>query len=139
MKKLLKNSTMALVLFSFFAASCEKEIPAAPPAPVVMVMEATTSFTPGGTTTPKVVKGDVEEGERGVVYTIQPKLNVCNCAGTWSYTMAPVNNNQHSSRMDIRNGAVSFSAAVSGTYIFTITYKCPDGSSVSVTVTITIK
>ena len=79
MKKLVKISTLALVLLGFFAASCEKENPA-PPAPAPMVMETSTSFTPSGATTPKVVKGDIEDGERGVVYTILPKLNVCNCA-----------------------------------------------------------
>lgn len=141
MKKLLKISTVALILFSFIATSCEKEnaVPPPPPVVVVMTMETTTSFTAPGATKPTVVKGDIEEGVRGVVYTIVPKLNVCNCAGTWSYTMAPVNNPAYFHKMDIRNGAVSFTAAISGTYVFTITYKCPDGSSVSTTATITIK
>ena len=142
MKKLLKASTVALILFGFVATSCEKENPAGPapaPAPVPMTMEATTSFTAPGATKPTVVKGDIEEGVRGVVYTIVPKLNVCNCAGTWSYTMAPVNNPAYFHKMDIRNGAVSFTAAISGTYVFTIVFKCPNGSSASTTVTITIK
>lgn len=140
MKKLCKLSTLALILFSIVATSCEKETPAAPaPAPAPMTMETTTTFTPAGTTTPKIVKGDIEEGERGVLYVIVPKINVCNCAGTWSYTMAPMNNPQYIHKMDVRNGAVSFSAAVSGTYKFTITFKCPNGSSVSTVVTITIK
>lgn len=142
MKKLLKASTIALVLFSVIATSCKKENPgaAAPaPAPVPMTMETATTFTTPGTTTPKTVKGDIEEGERGIVYTIQPKLNVCNCAGTWSYTMAPMNNSYYSHKMNPNNGAISFSAAVSGDYKFTITFKCPNGTSVSTTVTITIK
>lgn len=134
MKKLLTVSAIAFFLFS--STSCEKENPA-PPAS--MTMETSTTFTPPGSNTPKVVKGDIEEGVRGVVYVIMPKLNVCNCAGTWSYTMAPMNNPQFSHKMDPKNGAISFSAAVSGDYKFTITFKCPDGSSVSGTVTITIK
>ena len=138
MKKLFKNSTMAFVLLCFFAASCEKENPAPPP-PVVMVMETSTSFTPAGTTTPKVVKGDVEEGERGITYIIQPKLNVCNCIGTWSFTVAELNNNQYSGGIDKRNGAVRFMTMLSGTYKITIAYTCPDGSSVSTTVSITVK
>ena len=138
MKKLFKNSTMAFVLLSFFAASCEKEN-AVPPAPAVMVMEATTTFTPKGETKPKVVKGDVEEGERGITYIIQPKLNVCNCIGTWSFTVAELNNNQYSGGIDIRNGAVRFMTMLSGTYKITIAYTCPDGSSVSTTVSITVK
>ena len=142
MKKLLKASTIALILFSFIATSCEKENPgaAAPvPAPVPMTLETATTFTPPGTTTPKTVKGDIEEGERDVTYIIQPKLNVCNCAGTWSYTMAPMNNNYYGHKMNPNNGAITFSARVSGTYVFTITFKCPNGASVSTTVTITIK
>ena len=141
MKKLLKISTVALILFSFIATSCEKQNPVPPPplVVVVMVMETTTSFTAPGATKPTVVKGDIEEGVRGVTYTIVPKLNVCNCVGKWSFTIAELNNNQYSGGIDIRNGEVRFMSMLSGTYKITITYTCPNGSSVSTTATITIK
>ncbi len=138
MKKLFKNSTIVLVLLSFFATSCEKEIPA-PPAPAPMTMEASTTFTPSGATTPKVVKGDIEDGERAITYIIKPKLNVCNCTGIWSFTVAELNNNQYSGGIDKRNGEVRFMSMISGTYKITITFTCPDGSSASTTVNITVK
>lgn len=138
MKKLFTNSAMALILFSFAAVSCEKENPA-PPAAAPIVMETKTTWTPGGTTTPKTVKGDVEEGERGIVYMIEPKLSVCNCMGKWSHSVARLNNNVYTSRTDERNGAVYFSSLISGTYVITITFTCPDKSSVSTTVSITVK
>lgn len=136
MKKLLKYSAMAFILF--IAASCEKENPA-PPAPVPMVMEASTSFTAPGATKPTIVKGDIEEGVRGITYTIKPVLNVCNCAGIWTFKVAELNNNQYSGGVDKRNGEVRFMSMLSGTYKITITFTCPDGSSVSTTVSITVK
>jgi hypothetical protein len=142
MKKLLKASTIALILFSFVATSCEKENPAGPapaPAPVPMTMEATTSFTPKGSTKPKVTKGDVEEGEIDATYFIVPKLAACNCNGKWTYLVDKEKNAEAFSTQNIHNGTVTFIPHKWGTYKVTITYTCPGVAPISVTVSITAK
>ena len=137
MKKLLKISTVALVLLGFLATSCEKE-KAAPPAPAPMAMEATTNFTPKGETKSKGVKGNLD-GERGVAYYIVPKLTVCNCNGVWTYDIKAPKNTNYNKEHDKKTGTLGFMTMSGGTYTITLTYTCPDGSSVSVTVTITVK
>jgi hypothetical protein len=135
MKKLLTSSAMAFILF--VATSCEKENPA-PPAAAPMAMEATTSFTPKGETKPKVVKGDLD-GERGIAYYVVPKLTVCNCNGKWTYDIAAPNHVSYSKEQNKNTGTVGFMTMSGGIYKITITYTCPDGSSVSTMVTITVK
>lgn len=137
MKKLFSNSAIALVLFSFFAVSCDKVKPA-PPVPAPMAMEAATNFTPKGETKPKVVKGDLE-GERGLAYYIVPKLTVCKCIGVWTFDITAPKNTNFNKEQDKKTGTVGFITMSGGTYKITITYTCPDGSSVSATVTITVK
>jgi hypothetical protein len=138
MKKLFKISTLALALLSFISTSCDKETPAAAPVPVPMTLEATTTFTPTGETKPKVIKGDLE-GERGVAYYIMPKLNACNCNGTFTYDIAAPNNTNFSKDQNKTTGTVGFITMSGGTYKITITYTCPGGPAVSVTVSITVK
>jgi hypothetical protein len=141
MKKLLKASTIALILFSFIATSCEKENPgaAAPvPAPVPMTLEATTTFTPTGETKAKVVKGDLD-GERGIAYHIVPKIVACNCNGVWSYDITTPNHSSFSKDQDKTTGVVGFMTMSGGTYKIVITYTCPGAPAISVTVNITVK
>jgi hypothetical protein len=134
MKKLLKNSTIALVLFSFFALSCDKEVPV----PAGPSIETATTWTPKGSTKPTVVKGDVEEGEIDATYSIAPKLVACNCNGTWTYLIEKQKNTECGSTQN-KNGTVTFVPHTWGTYKITITYSCPGGSTTSVTVNITAK
>jgi hypothetical protein len=138
MKKLFNISTIAFVLASLFATSCKKDGPVAPAPPVPMPIEAATSFTPKGETKPKVVKGNLD-GERGVAYYIAPKLNACNCNGTWTYDIAAPNNTNFSKDQNKTTGTVGFITMSGGTYKITITYTCPGGPAVSVTVIITVK
>jgi hypothetical protein len=134
MKKLFNISTIALLLLSFMATSCNKETPAAAPA-----IEATTTWTPKGSTKPVDVKGDVEEGEIDAVYAIAPKLAACNCNGKWTYSVDKQKNTEAGSTQHIHNGTVTFVPHTWGTYKITITYTCPGGPAVSVTVSITVK
>jgi len=136
MKKLFKNSTVALVLLSFFTASCDKVAPVAPAAPAVT---ATTTWTPKGSTRPVVVNGDVEEGEIDATYLIAPKLAACNCNGKWTYSVDKDKNAEAGSTQNIHTGAVSFVPHKWGTYKVTITYTCPGSPGISVTVSITAK
>jgi hypothetical protein len=135
MKKLFTNSAMALIVFSFVATSCEKENPA-PPAGVA---QTKTTWTPAGTTNSKTTDGDVEEGERGTVYLIEPQLPICDCKGKWTHTVQRLNNNAYSSTIDPKTGAVHFSSQLSGTYKITILFSCPDGTAFAAIVSITIK
>jgi hypothetical protein len=142
MKKLFSISTIAFILLSIVATSCEKENPgaAAPvPAPVPMTLEATTTFTPKGSTKPIVTKGDVDEGEIDATYSIVPKLAACNCNGKWTYLIDKEKNTETFSIQNIHNGTVTFIPHKWGTYKVTITYTCPGGAAVSVTVSITAK
>jgi hypothetical protein len=138
MKKLFSISTIAVILLSFLVTSCDKETPVAPPVPAPMTMEATTTWTPNGETKPKVEKGDFE-GVRGMAYYIVPKLNVCNCNGTWTYDVEAPKNTAFNKDQNKTTGTVGFITMSYGTYKIIITYTCPNGSSVSKTVTITVK
>jgi hypothetical protein len=139
MKKLFNISTIALVLSGFMATSCDKETPAAAPVPAPPAIEATTTWAPKGSTKPVVVKGDVEEGEIDATYSIVPKLAACNCNGKWTYSVDKQKNTEAFSTQHIHNGTVTFVPHTWGTYKITITYTCPGGSSVSTTVSITVK
>lgn len=134
MKKLFTNSAMALVLFSFFAASCEKENPA-PPAPAI---EVKTTWTPKGAAKPTVTTGDIKNGDVGVAYKIEPKLVNCKCVGTWDLTMEAPKNAQYVAIISGKTGVVDFRPLTPGTYKLTLTCKCADGSKITITITITV-
>ncbi len=134
MKKLFKNSIIALVLLSFFAASCEKEKVNAVP----IVNETTTTWKPTWSAKPIVTKGEIKFGQVGVLYTIVPTFDPAKCCGLWELkTEAPKNVNVFAGIMP-KTGIVTFTPTAPGTYKFTITSKCPDGSTTSISVSITV-
>ena len=140
MKKLFKSFIPVLTLLSLFLISCDKENPAAPAA-------ATAHFSIKYTyTTPKNVtgsgSGDILNGIVHGVYRLDPYLHgadICQ-GGTWSYKVKP--NPKTATFMatqDPNTGMVTFSGGSSpASYEITITYTCPDGTSYSATITITM-
>ena len=136
MKKLLKISTLALVMLSLFTVSCEKTEVAAP-----ATDEVKTTWTPENSSGPITTKGDIKDGEVGKDYTIEPKLANPPCAnGTWSFKVeAPPNQQFSCAYFNIHTGKLIFHPISRGTYKFIFTYKCPDGSEVSISISITVK
>ncbi len=80
---------------------------------------------------------DINNGDKGVVYRLDPELTNCDCGGTWSYQLETPPGAQYVSSIN-KFGNVSFQGLTKGTYKITITYTCPCGAVISHTVSITI-
>lgn len=137
MKKLLKISTLALVMLSLFTVSCEKEKPAPAAAPAD---EVKVTWTPENSSAPITTTGDIKDGEALKDFTFEPKLANPPCKnGTWHLKIEAPENQQYAcvfSNMHTGKFIIRFFSR--GTYKVIFTYKCPDGSSVSVSVNVTV-
>ena len=137
MKKLFKNAAIVLVLLSFFATSCEKE-KAAPPAGAIGFKAA---CTPQGTNNSTVVNGDSVRVTTGTFIRIEPILSDewKKCKGKWTHTVEGAwTNDDYSAGGDANTGVFNFTPHKKGTFKIKFTYTCPDGSSTSATITITV-
>ena len=141
MKNFIKTSTIALVILSLFAVSCEKPKRGDVPAPPKADMEATVTWTRTGSAKPETVPGDkVIYGEVGKAYLITPKLNVTVCAsGIWSITVEGPAGSSPGSSINEATGAAGVTLFTKGTYKIKITYKCPGCTEISITITIKVE
>lgn len=143
MKKLFKSFIPVLALFSLFFASCEKEKQkqnAADPNAVFWINYKYT--TPAPNQASGSGKGNIANGIVRAVYLLDPYLHgsgICQ-GGKWSFTVKPNPRTAvFAATQDQKTGAVTFIGGSSpATYQITITYTCPDGSSYSATITITM-
>ena len=143
MKNLFTKSAIALVLFSMFAISCNKKggLPENNnPVPADKGIENTTTWTPKGSNTPIVTKGDIKNGDVGVPYKLEPKLSkdLEGCEGTWNVTVEGPANAQYAAPFSAKKGYVTFTPLTAGTYKIKLTYTCPCGTSIAITITITV-
>ena len=139
MKKLLKISTLALVMLSLFTTSCKKEdLPAAPPPPPADEVKVT--WTPENSSAPITTTGDIKDGEVGKDFTFEPKLGTPPCKnGTWHLKVEAPEKQQFACVFGhMFTGKFIIRFFSKGTYKVIFTYKCPDGSSASVSVNITV-
>jgi hypothetical protein len=143
MKKLLKSFIPVLALFSLFFTSCEKEKQmqnTADPNAVFSINYKYTAQTPiqvSGSGSGNIANGIVH-----AVYLLDPYLHgsgICQ-GGKWSYKVKPnPKTATFAATQDGKTGVVTFIGGSSpATYDITITYTCPDGSSYSATISITM-
>lgn len=138
MKKLITISAMALVLFSLFAVSCKKEKPVPPPAGSFAFKAA---CTPKGTNNTTLVNGDTVRVTVGTFARIEPILPDVwkKCKGKWSHTIEGAwTSADYASGSDANTGVFNFTPHKKGTFKIKFTYTCPDGSSISATITIIV-
>ncbi len=137
MKKLLKISTIALILFSFMATSCDKEKLAA----ILRPVSFNSTYTTQGNNKPIVVKKDTVEVTVGTFIRIEPVLGDewKKCRGTWAHSVEGAwTSDDYSAGRDTNTGVMNFSPKKPGTFRIKFTYTCPDGSFTSKTITIIV-
>ena len=139
MKKLFKSLIPALALFSLFFTSCEKENTAGPNA-VFWINYKYTAPPPNQASGSG--SGNIANGIVHAVYLLDPYLHgsgICQ-GGKWSFTVKPnPRTATFAATQNNKTGVVTFSGGSSpATYDITITYTCPDGSSYSATISITM-
>ena len=135
MKNLIKTSTIAVVILSLFAVSCEKpksdELPAPKPD-----IEAPVTWDPKGS----AKSGETVYGPVGIAYRIIPKINITVCeSGKWSVTVVGPAGSAPGYSIDEGTGAVGVTPFTKGTYTVKITYKCPGCTEISITVIIKVE
>jgi hypothetical protein len=136
MKKLLRISTLALVMLSLITVSCEKADVA--PAPVDHVK---VTWTPENSSAPITTTGDIKDGEVLKDFTLEPKLVNPPCKnGTWHILKVEKPDKQDFACVYANKytGKHIFRFFSKGTYKIIFIYKCPDGSSVSISISITV-
>jgi len=142
MKKISNLLIPALILFSLFISSCEKEnhnAPAPDPNAVFWINYSFTAQPPNQATGSG--SGNIANGIVNAVYKLDPYLHgsgICQ-GGKWSHEVK-VNPKTavFMSAQDTKTGIVTFKPGSSpATYTITITYTCPDGTSYSASITIT--
>ena len=140
MKKLLKISTLVLVILSLFTTSCKKEEVAPPPPPPAIADEVKVTWTPENSSAPISTIGDIKDGEVLKDFTFEPKLANPPCKnGTWHLKVEAPEKQQYACVLgNMHTGKFVIRFFSKGTYKVIFTYKCPDGSSVSVSVSITV-
>ena len=139
MKKLFKSFIPVLALFSLFFASCKKENTAGPNA--VFSIRYTYTASPPNQASGSG-SGNIANGIVHAVYLLDPYLHgsgICQ-GGKWSFTVKPnPRTATFAATQHEKTGVVTFSGGSSpATYEITITYTCPDGSSYSATISITM-
>lgn len=136
MKKLLKISTLALVMLGLFTTSCEKT----DVAPAAATDEVNVTWTPGNSSGPITTKGDIKDGEAGKDYVMEPKLAAPLCMnGTWTLKIdVPEGTQLAVGGTNPKTGKTNFRPISRGTYKFIFTYKCPNCKDVSIAITITV-
>ena len=135
MKKLLKISTLALVILSLFTISCEKAdvTPAA-------TDEIKVTWTPENSSAPITTKGDISDGELWKDYVIEPTIVTPPCPdGTWSIVVEPPAGKNFIATSLNKKGKTNFRPLGVGTFKIILTYKCPGCKGISLTVNITVK
>jgi hypothetical protein len=135
MKKLIRMSTLVLLVLGFFAVSCEKEDLA--PAPVD---EVKVTWTPEHSSAPITVNGDVKDGEYKKEFVIEAKLAAPPCPdGIWSIAVeAPAGKEYYGTPLN-KKGKFVFIPLGLATYKVILSYKCPGCKVVTVVVNITSK
>ena len=139
MKKLFKSFIPVLALFSLFFASCKKENTAGPNA-VFSIRYKYTAQPPNQASGSG--SGNIANGIVHAVYLLDPYLHgsgICQ-GGKWSFTVKPnPRTATFAATQHEKTGVVTFSGGSSpATYDITITYTCPDGSTYSATISITM-
>ena len=139
MKKLFKSFIPVLALFSLFFTSCEKENTADPNAVFSIKYKYT---APAPNQASGSGSGNIANGIVHAVYLLDPYLHgsgICQ-GGKWSFTVKPnPRTATFAATQNNKTGVVTFSGGSSpATYEITITYTCPDGSSYSATISITM-
>lgn len=135
MKKLLKISTLALVMLSLFTTSCEK----ADVAPEAPAGEIKVTWTPEYSTAPVTTTSDIKDGEVSKEYKFEPKLTNPLCPdGIWSMDIDKPKDAFVYGVNDPKTGKATLTLKTKGTYKFTFTYKCPGCKAVSLSISITV-
>ena len=142
MKKLFKSFIPVLALFSLFFTSCEKDSPAGANDPNAVFWINYKYTAPPPNQASGSGSGNIANGIVHAVYLLDPYLHgsgICQ-GGKWSFTVKPnPKTATFAATQNQKTGVVTFSGGSSpATYEITITYTCPDGSSYSATISITM-
>ena len=141
MKQLFTKTIPVLFLLSLIFSSCDKENPANPANPGTATFWINYKYTPK--TPPQTEQsgsGNITNGQTGVMFHLDPYLHgsgICN-DGKWSYKVQAPAGNTWVASQDPKTGKVDFITGTPGTYTITITYTCPDGTSYSASISITV-